>query len=74
MHARLGVRRDAERPGPELLGADARIVDRRLPKHPGRLRGVGIELIAFDDAHAAMLPAIIGFMALKAVGHRHLHR
>jgi hypothetical protein len=69
MHARLGVRSDVDSPGPKLLSANARMVDCRLPKHPGRLRGICVELIAFDDPHAVMLPAIIRFNVLVVAGH-----
>jgi hypothetical protein len=43
------------------------MVDRRLPEHSGRLRGVGVELIALDDAHSVVFPAVAGFMGLVVV-------
>src|SRR3569832_788029 len=57
--AGLGVGGDRHGAGPDLLRADARLVDCGLAEHAGRLRGVRIELVAFDDAHAVVLPAWI---------------
>ena len=56
---------DHHRAGPELLGAGARVGDRRGAVHAGRLRRVDVELGAFDDAHAVELP-LGGFVL---VGH-----
>src|SRR6185437_1254880 len=56
MSAGLGVRMDGDGAGPDLLGADARGVDRRLAVHAGRLCRVRIERVARDDSHAVVLP------------------
>ena len=64
MYAGLGVRSDADGPGPDLLSADARVVDRRLPEHARRLRSVGVKLVALDVAHTVVLPAIISLGVL----------
>ena len=58
VRAGLGVGMDRDRAGPDLLRADAGMVDRRLAVHAGRLRGVGIERVARDDPHAVMLPFV----------------
>ena len=59
MRAGLGVRLDADRARPQFLRADAREIDRGRAIHAGRRRHVGIELIAGNDAHAVMFPALI---------------
>src|SRR5262245_18700562 len=56
MRAGLGIGMDRDRAGPEFLRAGAREVDRRLAVHARRLRGVGVERVAGDDADAVMLP------------------
>ena len=56
MRAGLGVGMDADRAGPDLLCADARGIDRRGAVHAGRLRRVGVELVALDDPHAVVPP------------------
>src|SRR5207244_90558 len=56
VRAGLRLRMDHHRAGPELLGAGARVGDRRGAVHAGRLRRVDVELGAFDDAHAVELP------------------
>ncbi|MCD6073303.1 MAG: hypothetical protein K0Q70_186 [Rhodospirillales bacterium] len=56
MHPRLGVGRDFDCPGPDLLRADAGMIDRHLAEHSRRLRRIRIELIALDDPHAIVLP------------------
>ena len=45
MRAGLGLRMDHDRAGPELLGAGARMGDRRRAVHAGRLRRVDVELV-----------------------------
>jgi hypothetical protein len=57
--ARLGVRLDCDRSGPDFLRADAGVINSRLPKHARGLGCVGIELVALDDADAVMLPALL---------------
>src|SRR5882672_5482106 len=47
---------DLHRPGPEFLGASARVGDRRGAVHAGRLRRVDVELVRVHDAHAVVLP------------------
>ena len=59
MRARLGVGTDADRAGPDLLRAHAGVVDGGLAVHAGGLGGVRIERLAWDHAHAVMLP--LGF-------------
>src|SRR6201982_4252140 len=54
----LGLRLDRYRARPQLFGAGASEVDRRLAVHARRRRYVGIELIAWDDANAIVLPAL----------------
>src|SRR5271163_5064742 len=56
MRAGLGVGVDRHRARPELLGAHAREIYRRLAVHAGRLRRVAVERIAGDHAHAVVLP------------------
>src|SRR6185312_11197629 len=56
MRSGFGVGLNGDGSGPDLLRANARIVDRRLAVHAGRLRGVGIERVAGNDAHAVMFP------------------
>ena len=41
---------------PNFLSADAGIVDRGLAIHAWRLRGVGVERMPRNDAHAVVLP------------------
>jgi hypothetical protein len=41
---------------PEFLGTHPRVVDCRCATHPGRLRGIGIQLIRLDDPNAVMAP------------------
>jgi hypothetical protein len=47
---------DVNRAGPQLLRADTRKGDRRLPVHARRLCGVGIELVVRHDAHTIVFP------------------
>ena len=54
--AGLGVGIDMHRPGPYLLRADASMIDRRGALHAGRLRGVGVELVAGDHLDPVDLP------------------
>ncbi|GJE46202.1 hypothetical protein AEGHOMDF_5402 [Methylobacterium soli] len=57
VHAGLGVGLDRHGAGPDLLRTHARVVDRRLAEHAGRLGGVRIELAARDHPNPVMLPA-----------------
>ncbi|MGX1144896.1 hypothetical protein AB7M15_000718 [Bradyrhizobium ottawaense] len=57
--AGLGIGLDADGAGPQFLGADAREIDRGRAVHARRRRHVGIELVAGNDAHAVMFPAIV---------------
>ena len=56
MRAGLGVGVDVDGAGPDLLRADAGGIDGGLAVHARRLRRVGIERVARDDAHAVVLP------------------
>ena len=58
MRTGLGVGVDVHCAGPQLLRADAREVDGRLAVHAGRLRGVGVERIGADHAHAVVFPVL----------------
>ncbi len=51
------VNRDGARP--DLLRADACMVDRRLSMHARRLRRVRVELRALDDPHAFGAPIVL---------------
>jgi hypothetical protein len=68
MRTGLGVRLDADRARPQFLRADAREIDCGRAVHAGRRRHVGIELIAGNDAHTVMFPAIV--MIVVMVGMR----
>src|SRR5436190_3207177 len=50
----LGV--DDDGAGPEFLGAGARVGDGGGAVHAGGLRGVDVELVGVDNAHARVLP------------------
>src|SRR5262249_5590156 len=52
----LGVGANVDGACPNLLGADAGIVDRSLAIHARRLRGVGIKRMPRNAAHAVVLP------------------
>ena len=52
----FGVGVDGDCAGPDLLGADAGVVDGGLAEHAGGLGGVGVELVALDDADAVVAP------------------
>src|SRR5437763_14876330 len=56
MRARLGIGMDMDRAGPDLLRPDPGEIDRSRAVHAGRLRRVGIELIARDHLDAVGLP------------------
>src|SRR6185436_20190328 len=56
MRAGLGIRSDADGARPDLLRADASVVDRGLAIHAGRLRRVGVERRSRDHADAVVFP------------------
>src|SRR5438270_687349 len=56
MRPGLGIGVNADRTGPDLLGADASGVDRSGSIHARGLRRVRVELIAFDHPHAVVPP------------------
>src|SRR5262249_45142341 len=60
MRAGLRVRTNIHRTSPNLLGADAGIIDGGLAIHARRLRGIGIERVGRNDAHAIVLPPWFG--------------
>ena len=71
--AGLGVGVDVHRAGPQLVGADAGEVDGGLAVHARRLRGVRVEPVAGNDAHAVVLPCRRVCGMLVAVAHVALH-
>ena len=73
MRARLCIGVDGHRTGPDLLGTDAGEIDCGLAIHAWRLRGIGVELAAGDNADAVMLPGMVvmrGHRKGSAVIHR----
>src|SRR2546429_8599248 len=56
MGARLGLGVDDDGAGPEFLGAGARVGDGGGAVHARGLRGVDVELVGMDDAHAGVFP------------------
>jgi len=50
----IGV--DFHRAGPDFLCTDTGVINRRSPAHARGLRGVGVELVAFDDFDAVFAP------------------
>src|SRR5947208_4952575 len=54
--AGLGLGVDDDGAGPEFFGAGAGVGDGRGAVHARGLRGVDVELVGVDDAHAAVLP------------------
>src|SRR5262245_47052331 len=67
----LGVGANVHGACPNLLGADAGIVDRSLAIHARRLRGVGIKRMPRNDAHAVVLPFgrpfAVGFLTFMSL-------
>ncbi len=59
MCAGFRIRLDRHGPGPQFLCTDASKINRRLAIHAGRRRHIGIELIAWNDADAIMLPSVM---------------
>ena len=57
MRAGLGVRMNRHRTGSDFLGIDASEVDRCGAGHSRRLRGIAVERIGRDHAHAGLAPA-----------------
>src|SRR2546427_5924578 len=64
MSAGLSLGVDDDGAGPEFLGAGARVGDGGGAVHARGLRGVDVELVGVDDAHAVVLPLGLG------IGHR----
>ncbi len=64
MYASLRIRLDCDRPCPDFLRSNARVIDRSLTKHTRRLRSIRIELVSFDHAYAVVLPTIRMFMMI----------
>src|SRR5207245_2853837 len=58
--AGLGLGVDDDSAGPEFLGAGARVGDGGGAVHARGLRGVDVELIGVDDAHAVVFPLGLG--------------
>src|SRR5436190_14777147 len=56
VRAGLGLGVDDDGAGPEFLGAGAGVGDGGGAIHAGGLRGVDVELVGVDDAHARVLP------------------
>ncbi len=68
MDARLRVRLDRNGTGPDLLGADAGVIDRGLSEHArASARGVGIELVALDHAYTVVFPARCGWFRVMGM-------
>ena len=65
MRTGLGVRMNGHRTGSDFLGTDASEVDRCGAGHSRRLRGIAVERIGGDHAHAVLSP-LHGFVG---VGH-----
>ena len=56
MRASLGIGVDGHRPGPDLLRADAGMIDRGATVHAWGLRRVGVERSRRDHPHPVMFP------------------
>src|SRR2546428_12738286 len=56
VRAGLGLGVDDDGAGPEFLGAGARVGDGGGAVHARGLRGVDVELVGVDDAHAVVFP------------------
>ncbi len=67
MHAGLGIGLDRDGAGPDLLGADTRMIDGRLPIHAGSLGRIVIELVPLDDANAVMFPPVLCVVVVMTV-------
>jgi hypothetical protein len=59
MRAGLGVGLDRDGAGPKLLRAGPGEVDGGLAVHAGRRGHVRIELVAWDDPHTVVFPAVV---------------
>ena len=68
MRAGLGVRLDGDGARPEFLRPRAREIYRGLSIHPGRRGHIGIELIAWNDANAIVLPALAVLLVIRVIG------
>jgi len=60
MRTGLRFRVNDDRPGPEFLGARARMRDRSSAVHARRLSSVGIQLIGMNDSYAMQAPMGFG--------------
>ena len=56
----LGVGMNRYSSRPKLGSAGARMGNRRRPRHPRSLRGIGIELRAANDLHSVIAPILFG--------------
>src|SRR6266480_7953483 len=65
--AGLGLGVDDDGAGPEFLGAGARVGDGGGAVHARGLRGVDVELVGVDDAHAVVLP--LGLVVIVVAAH-----
>src|SRR2546428_2990210 len=70
MRAGLGLGVDDDGAGPEFLGAGARVGDGGGAVHARGLRGVDVELVGVDDAHAVVLPLGLGIAHREPPGLR----
>src|SRR3989475_13265541 len=70
MGAGLGLGVDDDGAGPEFLGAGARVGDGGGAVHARGLRGVDVELVGMDDAHAVVLPLGLGIADREPPGLR----
>src|SRR6267143_3554028 len=70
MRAGLGLGVDDDGAGPEFLGAGAGVGDGGGAVHARSLRGVDVELVGMDDAHAVVLPLGLGIAHREPPGLR----
>src|SRR3989454_10252584 len=68
--AGLGLGVDDDGAGPEFLGAGAGVGDGGGAVHARGLRGVDVELVGVDDAHAVELPLGLGIAHREPPGLR----
>lgn len=64
MYASLCIGLDCDRPGPDFLCSNTRMIDCSLTKHTWRLRGVGVKLVTFYHAHPVVFPSIRMFVTM----------
>src|SRR4029078_10445867 len=58
MRAGFCIRFDPDRACPDFLRSRASLIDRRRPRHAGRLCGIGVKLIAGNYTDAVLAPII----------------